>query len=123
MWGGRRSAGLTVRMAPLFYSRPHPPLSHVRMRQTRTVLTALSAPQPCLAFAHARPAARPASLGLQANITFLYYRDIPSAQRFYEDVLGLTLTVDQGYSKIYRVSETSYVGLVDESQGLHRASP
>ncbi|MBA3854368.1 MAG: hypothetical protein C0503_08135 [Gemmatimonas sp.] len=66
---------------------------------------------------------RPASLGLQANITFLYYRDIPRAQRFYEDVLGLTLTVDQGYSKIYRVSPTSYVGLVDESQGLHRASP
>jgi len=67
--------------------------------------------------------ARPATLGLQANITFLYYRDIPRAQRFYEDVLGLTLTVDQGYSKIYRVSPTSYVGLVDESQGLHRASP
>jgi catechol 2,3-dioxygenase-like lactoylglutathione lyase family enzyme len=67
-------------------------------------------------------ASRPASLGLEANITFLYYRDIPRAQRFYEDVLGLTLTVDQGYSKIYRVSPTSYVGLVDESRGLHRAS-
>jgi predicted enzyme related to lactoylglutathione lyase len=66
--------------------------------------------------------ARPASLGLQANITFLYYRDIPRAQRFYEDVLGLTLTVDQGYSKIFRVSQSSYVGLVDESQGLHRAA-
>lgn len=61
-------------------------------------------------------------MGLEANITFLYYRDIPRAQRFYEDVLGLTLTVDQGYSKIYRVSPTSYVGLVDESRGLHRAS-
>lgn len=68
------------------------------------------------------PPARPASLGLQANITFLYYRDVPRAQRFYEDVLGLTLTVDQGYSKIYRVSQSSYVGLVDESQGLHRAA-
>ncbi len=65
---------------------------------------------------------RPASLGLEANITFLYYRDIPRAQRFYEDVLGLALAVDQGYSKIYRVSVSSYVGLVDESQGLHRAS-
>lgn len=92
------------------------------MRRTLTVLTAVAALLPGLAFAQDRPAARPASLGLQANITFLYYCDIPRAQRFYEDVLGLTLTVDQGYSKIYRVSETSYVGLVDESQGLHRAS-
>jgi predicted enzyme related to lactoylglutathione lyase len=72
--------------------------------------------------AQATTAARPASLGLQANITFLYYRDIPRAQRFYEDVLGLALTVDQGYSKIYRVSATSYVGLVDQAQGLHRSS-
>ncbi len=68
------------------------------------------------------PSQRPASLGLQANITFLYYRDIPRAQRFYEDVLGLALAVDQGYSKIYRVSATSYVGLVDQAQGLHRSS-
>ena len=91
------------------------------LRLTRLVLAATLVP--ALAAAQAPAPARPASLGLQANITFLYYRDIPRAQRFYEDVLGLTLTVDQGYSKIYRVSATSYVGLVDESQGLHRASP
>ena len=66
--------------------------------------------------------ARPAQLGVQANIVFLYYRDIPKAQRFYEDVIGLTLTVDQGFAKIYQVSPTSFIGLVDESQGLHRAS-
>jgi predicted enzyme related to lactoylglutathione lyase len=65
---------------------------------------------------------RPAALGVQANIVFLYYRDIPAAQRFYEDVIGLRLTVDQGYAKIYQVSPTSFVGLVDETQGLHRAS-
>jgi len=65
---------------------------------------------------------RPAAPAFQGNITFLYFRDIPRAQRFYEEVLGLTLTVDQGFSKIYQVSPTSFVGLVDESQGLHRAS-
>ena len=53
---------------------------------------------------------------------FLYYRDVPAAQRFYEDVIGLTLTVDQGFAKIYQVSPTSFIGLVDEAQGLHRAS-
>jgi predicted enzyme related to lactoylglutathione lyase len=47
---------------------------------------------------------------------------VPAAQRFYEDVIGLTLAVDQGFSKIYQVSPTSFIGLVDESQGLHRAS-
>jgi lactoylglutathione lyase len=65
---------------------------------------------------------RPVAPAFQGNITFLYYKDIPRAQRFYEDVLGLTLTVDQGFSKIYQVSPTSFVGLVDEAQGLHRAS-
>lgn len=65
---------------------------------------------------------RPATLGVQANIVWLYYRDVPAAQRFYEDILGLTLAVDQGFAKVYQVSPTSFVGLVDETQGLHRAS-
>lgn len=65
---------------------------------------------------------RPPALGVQANIIFLYYKDIPAAQRFYEDIIGLALTVDQGFAKIYQVSPTSFIGLVDESQGLHRAS-
>lgn len=65
---------------------------------------------------------RPPALGVQANIVFLYYKDIPAAQRFYEDIIGLALTVDQGFAKIYQVSPTSFIGLVDESQGLHRAS-
>ena len=65
---------------------------------------------------------RPPALGVQANIVFLYYKDVPGAQRFYEDVIGLTLMVDQGFAKIYQVSPTSFVGLVDETQGLHRAS-
>jgi lactoylglutathione lyase len=77
---------------------------------------------PALAQAQNPPAGRPPALGVQANIVFLYYKDVPAAQRFYEDVIGLTLTVDQGFAKIYQVSPTSFVGLVDESQGLHRAS-
>lgn len=68
------------------------------------------------------PSSRPAALGVQANVVFLYYKDVPAAQRFYEDVIGLTLAVDQGFAKIYQVSPSSFIGLVDESQGLHRAS-
>ena len=68
------------------------------------------------------PAQRPPGLAVEANIVFLYYKDLPAAQRFYEDVLGLVPSVDQGFAKIYQVSPTSFVGLVDENQGLHRAS-
>jgi lactoylglutathione lyase len=64
---------------------------------------------------------RPAPLG-QAGITWLYHRDVPAAMRFYEDVLGLRLTVDQGWAKVYQTSPTSFIGLVDETRGMHRAS-
>jgi predicted enzyme related to lactoylglutathione lyase len=66
---------------------------------------------------------RPGKLSVQANIVWLYYRDVPAAQRFYNELLGLEMVVDQGFAKVYQVSPTSFVGLVDESQGLHRASP
>ena len=68
------------------------------------------------------PKGRPPALTVQANIGFLDYRDVPAAQQFYEDIIGLPLPVDQGFAKIYQVSPTSFIGLVDEAQGLHRAS-
>ncbi len=63
---------------------------------------------------------RPKNLGIQANIVWLYYRDLAGAQRFYEDVFGFGLHVDQGFAKVYASSPTAYLGLVDEAQGLHR---
>ena len=64
---------------------------------------------------------RPA--GAELTITFLYYRDLPGAVRFYEEVMGLTLAIDQGWSKIYRTNAGAHVGLVDESRGMHRSHP
>jgi predicted enzyme related to lactoylglutathione lyase len=58
----------------------------------------------------------------QKQITFLYYRNLPAAMRFYESVLGLSLAIDQGWSKIYKVTDGGYVGLVDETRGSHRAN-
>lgn len=69
----------------------------------------------------AQPPALPTG-GFQANITWLYYKDLPRAMRFYEQVMGLSLTVDQGWARVYQVSPTSFVGLVDETRGMHRAS-
>lgn len=52
-------------------------------------------------------------------ITFLYYRDLPRAMRFYEDILGLPLAIDQGWCKIYKIADGAHVGLVDETKGMN----
>ncbi|SFS09310.1 VOC family protein [Yoonia litorea] len=56
-------------------------------------------------------------------ITFFYYRDLPAAMRFYENVLGLSLAIDQGWCKIYRIAEGAHVGLVDETKGMNKWLP
>ncbi|MDP5084382.1 MAG: VOC family protein [Yoonia sp.] len=59
----------------------------------------------------------------QLAITFLYYRDLPRAMRFYEDILGLPLAIDQGWCKIYRICPGAHVGLVDEAKGMNKWQP
>lgn len=51
-------------------------------------------------------------------ITFIYYRDLQKGIDFYCEVLGFPLAIDQGWSKIYQVSEAGYVGIVDEKKGM-----
>lgn len=93
---------------------------------TRSIPPALLAPTLILSALGHLAAQSPVPAGppgrLQANVTWLYYRDLPAAMRFYERIMGLTLTVDQGWAKVYQVSPTSFVGLVDETRGMHRAS-
>ena len=61
----------------------------------------------------------PDGLGFKATITWLYYKDLPPMQTFYEEVLGLRQVVDQGWAKIYAGSKTGHVGLVDERRGMN----
>ena len=56
------------------------------------------------------------------TVAFFYYRDLPRAMAFYEEVMGFTLAIDQGWSKIYRAAGAGHIGLVDESRGSHRAA-
>lgn len=56
----------------------------------------------------------------QLAITFFYYRDLPAAMRLYEGILGLLLTIDQGWCKIYQICPGAHVGLVDETRGMNR---
>tara|TARA_R110002049_G_scaffold10127_3_gene50428 strand:- start:138318 stop:138719 length:402 start_codon:yes stop_codon:yes gene_type:complete len=58
--------------------------------------------------------------GIVLAITFQYYRDLATAMAFYENVLGFTLAIDQGWSKIYRIDGQAHVGLVDEKRGMQK---
>jgi predicted enzyme related to lactoylglutathione lyase len=63
---------------------------------------------------------RPKGLGLRATVFWLYYNDLAPAQKFVEDVFGVSLLVDQGFSKVYPCTASGFLGLVDQSQGLHK---
>ena len=64
----------------------------------------------------------PPELGFKATVLWMYYEDLAGAERFYEEVMGLTLIVDQGWAKIYRTSATGFIGLVDGEKGMHQAT-
>lgn len=69
---------------------------------------------------------QPTSFGSEfdfyASITWLYYKDMLPMENFMTENLGLVLTADQGWAKIYKVSENSYLGLVDEKRGMNTFS-
>ncbi len=60
---------------------------------------------------------------VELTITFFYYRDLGAAMRFYEEIMGFALAIDQGWSKIYRIGGGAHVGLVDEAKGMHKSAP
>lgn len=62
----------------------------------------------------------PEGLGFYSTITWLYYKDVLEMQNFYQNVLGLELVADQGWSKIYKASDTGFLGIVDERRGMHK---
>jgi predicted enzyme related to lactoylglutathione lyase len=53
----------------------------------------------------------------ESQITFLYYRDLAQASKFYEDLFSFDLIVDQGWAKIYQITKNASLGLVDETKG------
>ncbi len=51
-------------------------------------------------------------LPISQQITFLYTQDMAKTVPFYEDVLGLSLALDQGGCRIYRVlGSSAYLGI------------
>jgi len=44
------------------------------------------------------------------SITFLYTKDLQATTKFYVEVMGLSLVLDQGDCQVFRVSPESYLG-------------
>ena len=65
----------------------------------------------------------PTTLGVKATVTWLYYNDMPRAQRWLEEVLGLSLLVDQGFATVYQSSPSGFIGPVRAGDGLHGYAP
>jgi catechol 2,3-dioxygenase-like lactoylglutathione lyase family enzyme len=56
---------------------------------------------------------------IEQQITFLTTQDLTTTARFYEELLGLQLKLDQGSCKIYTITQTSFLGfcqIVNTSQ-------
>lgn len=54
------------------------------------------------------------SLPIDEQITFIYCEDIKKTAPFYEKVLGLELTLDQGNCRIYHiVGQKAYLGICE----------
>ncbi len=48
---------------------------------------------------------------IEQQVTFLYTQDLDTTADFYERIMGLTLVLDQGVCRIYRmVGDEAYVG-------------
>ena len=59
--------------------------------------------------------------GVEGMITFTYYNDLEKAAEFYGETMGFELVIDVDFARVYRVSGSSHVGIVDGKRGFLRA--
>lgn len=52
----------------------------------------------------------------KSTVVFRYYNDFDKAIQFYEEILGLTLTMDQGWARVYKVTDGSFLGVVKRNE-------
>ena len=59
---------------------------------------------------------------IDQQVTFLYTADLAQTARFYEEIIGLSLVLDQGVCKIYRVAGDAFLGFCERA-GINRNHP
>lgn len=47
---------------------------------------------------------------IDQQVTFLYTPDLAKTADFYERIIGLTMVLDQGVCRIYKITDTAFVG-------------
>lgn len=52
-------------------------------------------------------------------VTFIYYENLKYGISFLEDILGLKLVMDQGFARVYKVSEKGYLGIVTKESRMN----
>ena len=65
---------------------------------------------------------RPDNLAFKASIYWLYHSNEEEAEAFYQEVMGLKMSVKQSFSDILTSSPTGYIGLVEDGIGIHNAT-
>jgi catechol-2,3-dioxygenase len=58
---------------------------------------------------------------LVQTTTFFYYKDLNKVNNFYQNILGLKVITDLGWVKIYKLTDNSNLGVVDEEKGYHES--
>ena len=63
------------------------------------------------------------SLCFDQQVTFLYVKDLERSERFYGEILGLELVLNQGLARIYRIgSGNAFLGIC-LSSAVQQAPP
>lgn len=57
-------------------------------------------------------------LSFDQQITFIYTSDLKITTQFYEEILGLTLALDQGTCRIYHTAPNAYIGICERVDTL-----
>lgn len=57
---------------------------------------------------------------IDQQVTFLYTHDLEATARFYEEVLGLALALDQGSCRIYHVAGSAFLGFCQREEDPER---
>jgi lactoylglutathione lyase len=58
--------------------------------------------------------------GVEGLITFTYYNDLEKAAEFYGEKMGFELVIDVDFARVYKVSGSSHIGIVDGERGFMR---
>ena len=59
---------------------------------------------------------------IDSSITMFYYDDLAAPEAFYGGLLGLEKTFEEDWAKIYKVTETSSVGLIRPGEGAYHTT-